>query len=379
MLPKITNISEIFKDCFKEETEFEDEEDIDYYNNINYDYHSLPQSYIEKNGYFIEQSIPKYQKVPGLYNFAGNCYLNSILQCFYYCQDLTNYFIKKENDIIKKGGKLSNSYLNLILRLNKKKTFNNAKNLLNALQEVSSYFFKRGGNDPKAALFYILENLHNELKEQKPDYNEEDICCEGIDQEEVFQRCKNNEEKNKSIINELFNWCLLTSNECPKCKNFHYICEYQNNLLIELNKYKTKNKCVLLDDLIKFYFQEGEKHFVCNSEIFKVNFSKKMISLPQYLIIILNRSIIQFDIIYDEEIDLSEYCVKGTSAKYNFIGASLTNDYGKKKGTHAIARCITSEGSFIFNDSITIKYCNDCNDNNGYNPYILFYKKKIIL
>jgi ubiquitin C-terminal hydrolase len=367
------NISQIFKDCWKKETEFEDGEDIDYYNNINYDDHSLPLSYIEKNGYLIKRLIPKYQKVPGLYNFEGNCYLNSILQCIYYCQDLTNYFIKKENDIIKKGGKLSNAYLNLILRLNKKKTFNNAKNLLNALQEVSSYFFKRGGNDPKAALFYILENLHNELKEQKSDYNEEDICCEGIDQEEVFQRCKNNEEKNKSIINELFNWCLLTSNECKKCKNFHYMCEYQNNLLIELNKYNTKDQYVLLDDLIKFYFQDGEKHFVCNSEIFKVKFSKKMISPPQYLIIILNRSIIQFHIIYYEEIDLSEYCVKGTSAKYNFIGASLTNDYGNKKGTHAISRCITSEGSFIFNDSITIKYCNDIN---GYNPYILFYKKK---
>ena len=325
------------------------------------------KKYREKN------ELLKYNVNPGLANFEGNCYLNSILQCFYYCQDLTNYFMKNEDEIIQKGGKLSNAYLNLILRLNKKENYNDAKNLLNALQEVSANFFKKGGNDPKAALFYILENLRNELKEKKPDYNEEDICCEGIDQEEVFQRCKNNEEKNKSIITKLFNWCLLTSNECKKCNNIHYMCEYKNHLLIELNKYETKEKSVLLNELIRFYFQDGEKHFVCNSEIFKVKYSKKMINLPQYLIIILNRSIIQFDVSYDNEIDLSEYCVNDNCTKYHFIGASLTNDFGDKEGTHAISRCITSEGSIIFNDLSTIKKYDDIE---GYNPYILFYRKQ---
>ena len=85
--------------------------------------------------------------------------------------------MKKEDNFIQKGRKLSNAYINLILRLNKKEKYNDAKNLLNSLQEVSANFFKRGEMS-KAALFYILENLHNELKEQKPDYNEEDICCE---------------------------------------------------------------------------------------------------------------------------------------------------------------------------------------------------------
>ena len=369
MKEKFNNLCQFFDDCVKKGIE---EEEMKNYN-INYDDHSIPLSYFEMSVFSSKKE--KNLRAPGLYNFRGNCYLNSILQCFYYCQDLTNYFKQKENEIIKKGGKLSIAYLNLILRLNQKKVFNDARNLLNALQEVSAYFFKKGGNDPKAALFYLLENIHNELTEQSSDYNEEDICCEGIDQEEVFQRCKNNEEKNKSIISELFNWCLLTKNECKKCKNFHYMCEYKNNLLIELNKYKNQSSIVLLDDLIKFYFQDAEKYFICNSdkEIFKVKFSKQIISLPQYLIIILNRSIIQFEIIYENEIDLSEYCVNKSSAKYNFIGTLLTNDYGNRKGTHAISRCITSEGSFIFNDLLTIKQYNDID---GYNPYILFYKKQ---
>ena len=362
------NIFQIIKDCIKKEIE---DNDMQINKNINYDDYTFPVNYIINNENFQKKKNPK---IPGLFNFGFNCYLNSILQCFHYCKDFTNFFIRKENEITKKGGKLSIAYLNLILRLNKKKKYNDAKILFNALQEVSDNFFKKRGNDPKAALFYLLENLHNELKEQSLDYNEEDICCEGIEEEDVFQRCKNNEEKNKSIISELFNWCLLTKNECKKCGNFHYICEYQNNILIELNKYETKNNIVLLDDLIKFYFQDVKKHFICNSdkEIFKVKFTKKIKSLPQYLIIILNRNIIQFNIIYENEIDLSEYCVNESSAKYNFIGASLTNDYGKKKATHAISRCITSEGSYIFNDLITIK----SNDIDGYNPYILFYKKK---
>ena len=351
----------LINSCLNPEEEF-----IDIKSNLNYD-DTFPLLFMETNDF--EEKI-----IPGLSNFGCNCYLNSILQCFYYCKDLTNFCIRNKNEIIKKGGKLSNAYLNLILRLNKKKQYNDAKILLNALQDVSYNFFKKGGNDPKAALFYLLENLHNELKEQNLDYNEEDICCEGIDQDRVFQRCKKNEENNKSIISGLFNWCLLTKNECKKCGNFHYMCEYQNNILIALNKYETKEKNVKLDYLIKFYFKDVEKHFICNSnkEIFKVKFQKKMISLPQYLIIILNRKIIQFNIKYEDSIDLSEYCVNESNAKYKFIAASLTNDYEDKEGTHAISRCITSEGSYIFNDLITIKNCNNIN---GYNPYILFYKK----
>ena len=82
----------------------------------------------------------------------------------------------------------------------------------------------------------------------------------------------------------------------------------------------------------------------------------------------MNRNIIQFNIIYEDCIDLSEYCVNENNVKYKFIGASLTN----KEGTHAISRCMTPEGSCIFSDLITMKNCKDINE---YNPYILFYEK----
>ena len=130
--------------------------------------------------------------------------------------------------------------------------------------------------------------------------------------------------------------------------------------------------------VIQFYFQDSIKNFICifnednNNEVFKVKYTKKIISLPQYLIIILNRDIIQYNVIYDDIIDLSEYCVNKNKAKYKFISVTLTNDFGYKKSTHAIARCITPKGSFIFNDLYTIKSCADID---GYNPYILFYKK----
>jgi ubiquitin C-terminal hydrolase len=337
-------------------------DDIDF--NI---YHTSPINLIF-NDNFQEMNIP------GLSNFEGNCYLNSILQCFYYCDDLTNYLISNEKEIIKNKGKLSNAYLDLILRLNEKEKYNSAKVFLKILKEVSYNFFKSGGNDPKAVLFYLLENLHNELKEENEDYNEEDICCEDIEREKAFKKCKDNEDKNKSIISELFNWCLLTTNKCNKCGNNHYTCEYKNSMLIELNKYKTKDEYVTLDDLIKYYFEDTIKPFICNTggEVFKVKFEKKIICLPDYLIIILNRDIIQFNIIYKDNIEFSQYCVNKKYSKYKFIGATLTNDFGKKEGTHAISRCITPKGSYIFNDLQTIKNCLDID---GYNAYILFYKK----
>ena len=260
--------------------------------------------------------------IPGLSNFEGNCYLNSVLQCFYYCNDLTDYFTTNVDEIINKNGILSNAYLNLILKLNKKEKYNNAKNFLNALQEVSFNFFNRGGNDPKAVLFYLLHNLHNELKDQTIYYKEEDSCCEDIDQETVFNKCKNNAEYNQSIITQLFSWCLLTSNECIKCGNNHYNCEYRNHILIELKNYQTIDEYVSLNDLIKYYFQDANQNFMCtfednnnNIEIFKVKYTKKIISLPQYLIIILNRDIIKFNVIYDDIIDLSEFYIKKKKCK----------------------------------------------------------------
>ena len=183
------NFLDFCNQCFLEVNKYD--------NDLAFNSHNqLPLDYIDTNYY-------QKKDIPGLSNFEGNCYLNSVLQCFYYCNDLTNYFLENEYDIRKKNGKLSNAYLDLILKLNKKRDNINAKKFLKVLQEVSFNFFKKGGNDPKAALFYLLDILHNELKDENLFYNEEDICCEGIDQEKVFQKCKNNEQNNKSIISEL--------------------------------------------------------------------------------------------------------------------------------------------------------------------------------
>ena len=338
-------------------------------------YNPLPQDHIDINNILIPK---KKKEIPGLSNFEGNCYLNSVLQCIYYCDDLKNYFTDNETDIKKNNGKLTNAYLNLILRLDENEKYNNAKHFLNALQDVSLNFFNRGGNDPKAVLLYLLENFHNELKEKNLFYNEEDICCEGIDKEQVFKKCRDNEQNNKSIISELFSWCLITCNECFKCGNNHYKCEYRNNILIELKAYKTTDEYVNLDVLINFYFQDIIQNFMCcfnknnDKEVIKMKFTQKIMSLPKYLIIILNRDIIKFNVIYNDIIDLSEYYVGKNNAKYEFIGVSLTNDFGNKEGTHAISRCITPKGSFIFNDLYTKESDKDIS---GYNPYILFYKK----
>ena len=67
-------------------------------------YNPLPQDHIDINNIPIPK---KKKKIPGLSNFEGNCYLNSVLQCFYYCDDLKNYFTDNETDIKKNNGKLT--------------------------------------------------------------------------------------------------------------------------------------------------------------------------------------------------------------------------------------------------------------------------------
>ena len=40
-----------------------------------------------------EEKIKQFREPTGLVNINGICYMNAVLQCFYYCRPLTNYFM----------------------------------------------------------------------------------------------------------------------------------------------------------------------------------------------------------------------------------------------------------------------------------------------
>ena len=313
-----------------------------------------------------------YENYPCLDNFAGNCYLNSILQCFYYCNDLTEYFVTNNEEIKNKKGKLSNAYLNLIIALKKNERFNTAKNFFHDLQKVTSNFFKKGGNDPKAVLVTILQNLHDELKINAN--NEYDSYCEDFSLEKAFTFCKEIEQKNKSIISELFNWCLLSNINCNICSKNHYICEYRNYLLISLENYE--NFSLNLDNLIMNYFKDNTKKFICQNDeqkaINKVKYTKQIMKFPKIFIIILERkSNLKYKIEYNDNITFSG-CLNrenNNDINYKLVGALLINEHA----THAIAKCLVQDGIYcIFDD---LNFIKNFLEPESFSPYILFYLK----
>ena len=104
---------------------------------------------------------------------------------------------------------------------------------------------------------------------------------------------------------------------------------------------------------------------------YKVLFSKKIITFPKILIIILDRKKLNIKISYNDTIDLSKFSYKKYEVRieYKLVGVSLINS----NATHAISRCINLDGnSCIFND---LKTKENYIESYDYSPYILFYEK----
>ena len=70
------------------------------YYNINKNSNKLNQE-IEENEEIEEydEDIINLNKIKptGLVNIGGICYLNAVLQCFFYCKPLTKYFLQPQN------------------------------------------------------------------------------------------------------------------------------------------------------------------------------------------------------------------------------------------------------------------------------------------
>ena len=104
------------------------------------------------------QTFEKNFKEPkGLNNKEGNCYMNSLLQCFYYCRPMTNFFLSSKDKC--RLGLISKSYYDFVHCLH-----SGSSDAALSFQKVMmrDYFKLNEEKDSKELAIFILSKLNEE-------------------------------------------------------------------------------------------------------------------------------------------------------------------------------------------------------------------------
>ena len=348
-------------------------------------------------------------KPTGLVNIGGICYLNAVLQCFFYCRPLTEYFLDLKNLKYFKDEKLrpiSNGYYELVKGLSSGNTYAATK-FRNALMKADDTFIGTEGKDSKDVAVLLLSEIDYELQDKKKVNNNYNANLDHTNLFKVYEEKKKMDNPKRTIITDTFNFlikyeqtCLTT---CPKYKKKYFNIESDNILIFDLEKiynedmhrndrdYKEYPE-ISLEDCLRYYkrIQEMEcpfcKNNSCNRSTLKVK--KAICSLPKIFIFVMSRGYnIQFDckITFNEELDMSKFYEgirnNTNNTKYKLIGTTFAYDWTKrsKHTGHTVAFCKSYKGNednpqyYKFNDSCSEKAKID--DIKNKVPYLLFYQK----
>ena len=369
------------------------------------------------------EPISLYEKptLIGLNNIGPKSYKNSVLQCLSQTRGLTNYFLQEKNynrimnTNISKQDKNQNQlcpiYYDLIQNLWKKdaesKSFSPEKfmNSLKIAQNDNERFGLYEARDTKNFIMYILERMHNELKQEKKIWKIEPGC------EQLNKYDKNNTlihflvkfQKEISIISYLFYGFDELTNVCQYCKKIYnnmgqsekiyYNYEISNILMFNLEDVRknrnqnNKNKMVTMFECFNYlqqgsYFTGENKNYCYNcTQLTESVYTSKIFICPNILIIILDRGKENYDIKldFDLKMDISDFVLfKSGRQIYNLYGV-VTNINGSGPFTYFIASCKSPVDNkwYRYNDDSVTPISDLKKDLIDYEkPYILFYEKQ---
>ena len=325
----------------------------------------------------------------GLENLGLNCYMNSLLQCLYYCVDFRDYFLGMEINHSQPMPmcKLLKQLM-YGLKNSKRRNFS-PKDIKNELNNYE--LFKEGKEaDASDLLDQLFYTIINEFK------NEDSISETVYYEEKVFNKLAMLEDNKKEvdfniIINKLF---LGFYEKEYKCNKSHLKYSFQNEYRIvfpleEISNYK-KKKSLTIYDCFNYYYQNEQKEYEkcyrykCGENSYM---KEKIYEAPNILIIILDRGPNKNykEIVYfDEYIDLTDYIDNQQKYKnindYKLIGVithlGKSGNYG-----HYISFCLCDDNNFYrFDDSyVNIKTKKGKVNSIGIlyegTSYVLFYQK----
>ena len=340
-------------------------------------------------------------------------YMNVAIQCLLNTKKLTNYFLTRFEKYLNKKDNLiiSKNYYFLLKNLLNKENYKNES-------DYSSYNFKNKIykefllknpnqiNDCKDLIIFILESIHLELNKANNFFfinDENNNIMDLMDKNKIFNKFlikfKNNY---KSIISDLFYGIKEIKYKCNICTTIKY--NYDIFFFLEFSLEKVSiffNKSyekkyvrftnefipeINLSECFEYYQREEtmdrDKRIYC--QVCKTNCNtniyNSLYSLPQYLIIILNRgekNQFKCKVNIPKSLNLEEYTqFKGVKYEYDLYGV-IYKTYIDSNFEHikAFYKNINNNKWYLYKDN-NISECEINNDSLNKDSYILFYQKK---
>ena len=289
----------------------------------------------------------------GLYNVGGVCYMNAILQCFFYCKPLTDFFLGLYNS--QNLGQISKGYYYFVKGLSSGDK-DAAKNFKKAITDMDDIFYGSEGNDSKDVAVLILSEIHNELK---PNKNDEIIKLENrkVNNYNIYDVYNEKRELdringNNTIITKTFNFWLKFEQKCASanCKKYsksYYTIESDNIVMLELETlFARDNINISVEDILKSYTSPKKIECPCcrKKSLYMTN---KFCVLPKILILVLSRGYhnkFKCRIKFNETLDMSNYYSPindedYTDTEYKLIGATFAYDWSYEGTGHTVAFC----------------------------------------
>ena len=365
------------------------------------------QQYIIKPPENIDFSLQKRVCYRGLENVGATCYMNATLQCLSNIKPVTDFLLEQNNYIYLNDNKalcpLTLSYTQVLIGLFLDKSITGSyrpENFKNMISDLNPLFQGIQANDSKDLIIFLLEVMNNELvkihnKKEKIIQNQNEIMqsINIYEEKSVLTNFLDNFQKNHcTIIGKHLCGFNKSTFLCQNCSHSAINFNIFNFLIFSLeatSKYfKLINNISIptinFDQCFQFLskvesFQDTYCQFCSLSCPSK--YRENIYSMPNYLIIILNRgkgNIFRCNVIIPKEFNSSNYTEK--KDKYNeiFELIGVVSHFGESgMGGHFISFCKHNiDGKWrCFNDSIVTECYNDEYLQKG-TPYILFYKKK---
>ena len=350
-------------------------------------------------------SSREYPHKIGLQNLGQNGYLSTTLHCLANIKKLSEKLLNNYSYLNENTQKLSFAYTSLLYELNNSNSqYINPSNLNSIIGELNPLFQGNQNSDPKNLIYFIIERLHQELK-QKMDINLQLQELTSENKDLALQNFFNDLKYNKSYLLETFYGTMETKLKCDKCNTIKYSYKAFNMTEFNLKDVKQdKINCIGLEnynginllDCFEIDRKEeiliGDKKIYCNicQSWNSGKFQKNIFNLSQVLIIVLNRGINNQD--FNEEFTFPEvidfrknnYVINAKSYKKYFLCSIITCFRENSSNVHYVCYCrnklnekfvcyddINVSKNIEIDDAMNFKFFGNYNDKRT--PYILFY------